>query len=660
MPTRHIALAPESGMNPSDLARVSAALQRQITRDLAPIWHVSATVDPFPSLEDVPAGYWPVIVTFRPLGSEAGIHVDQNGQPYALIEMSPSWSLTASHVSIEMIIDPFGSRSFPGISPRSDQGDVDFRGGVCDPCEHPDHAYLINDVLVSDFCTPAFWEPTSREQRSFTGAIQEAHQVLPGGHMCWYDPASNTWWLRQRRMTDGAVTDIEVGVADPERGTVREFICQHSLHLQSTKMTMEAFEARVGTTRQRALRASQSRAYWLRSAIDRSRVVHPLEVEAEVRAELQAARAARKSLDRHREDGASNGRPPRDMQPRAPTPGASSPRRRDRADGDEGAFTVDDSALEQSVLEQSALEQEISQAFARAREARAAAAAATRTSGASVMDRAPSRDAMTPPPPPVSESQPPPSYGSGRGRTLPPPLPGSLPPPTPPPSRVAPRSEPAARADDRRTLPHGSIGGGGSVGEGSIGATTGSIRPTSWSGQSALPAVASTRNIWPVTVGVVAVALIAASAFVLRRGDGVTAAAGSGPASAPAAAVPVIAIAPALSPIPVVDPAAAGSNPAVAPSPSPTAAASPIATSAAGVVQVPVVAVAAKPRAPAALPSPGVPTRAPAGAGPAVRSWPAANAPPVLPSVPSAEPASSPKSTGVAVSDTADEFGGRQ
>jgi hypothetical protein len=78
------------------------------------------------------------------------------------------------------------------------------------------------------------------------------------------------------------------------------------------------------------------------------------------------------------------------------------------------------------------------------------------------------------------------------------------------------------------------------------------------------------------------------------------------------------------------------------------------------VVQVPVVAVAAKPRAPAALPSPGVPTRAPAGAGPAVRSWPAANAPPVLPSVPSAEPASSPKSTGVAVSDTADEFGGRQ
>jgi hypothetical protein len=299
MPTRHIALVPESGMSLSDLARVSAALQKQITRDVAPTWRVSATIDPFPSLEDVPAGYWPVIITFRPIGSDAGIHIDKNGQPYALIEMSPSWSLTASHVSIEMITDPFGSRSFPGISPRDDQGDVEFRGGVCDPCEHPDSGYLINDVLVSDFCTPAFWEPSSKEQRSFTGAIQAALQVLPGGHLCWYAPTTNTWWLR--RLSDGVLTDIEVGVADPARGTVREFICQHSLHLQSTKMTLEAFDARVGPARQRALRASQSRAYWLRASIDQPRGTRSLELEAEVRAELQAARAARQTLEQHRD-----------------------------------------------------------------------------------------------------------------------------------------------------------------------------------------------------------------------------------------------------------------------------------------------------------------------------------------------------------------------
>jgi hypothetical protein len=287
MPTRHIALVPESGMNPSDLARVSAGLQKQVTRDLAPIWDVSATVDPFPSLEDIPAGYWPLVLTFRNLGGDGGIHIDSNGQPYALVEMSPSWSLTASHVCLEMLTDPFGGRTFPGLSPRSDQGDVEFMGGVCDACEHPDNAYLVNDVLVSDFCTPAFWEhsPSSTERRSFTGAVESSLQVLPGGHLSWYDPATNSWWLR--RHADGALSDIKVGVADPRRGTVREFVSGHVPHLESTKMTLEAFEARTGVPRQRALRASQSRAYWLRASVEN------LQHDDAVRAVLGGARSPR-------------------------------------------------------------------------------------------------------------------------------------------------------------------------------------------------------------------------------------------------------------------------------------------------------------------------------------------------------------------------------
>ena len=105
MPTRHIALVPEFGLNPSELARVSAALQKQVTRDLAPVWEVSATVDSFPSLEDVPAGYWPIVVTFRALASEAGFHIDRNGHPYALVEMCPSWSVTASRICLEAVTD---------------------------------------------------------------------------------------------------------------------------------------------------------------------------------------------------------------------------------------------------------------------------------------------------------------------------------------------------------------------------------------------------------------------------------------------------------------------------------------------------------------------------------------------------------------------------
>lgn len=46
----------------SQLTRVAAALQKQATRDFGPLWQVEATVDAFDSLDDVPLGYWPLIV----------------------------------------------------------------------------------------------------------------------------------------------------------------------------------------------------------------------------------------------------------------------------------------------------------------------------------------------------------------------------------------------------------------------------------------------------------------------------------------------------------------------------------------------------------------------------------------------------------------------
>ena len=60
---RQVALVSETGeVGFSDLARASAALQKQATRDFGPVWDVEATVDPFGQLEDVPLGYWPVIL----------------------------------------------------------------------------------------------------------------------------------------------------------------------------------------------------------------------------------------------------------------------------------------------------------------------------------------------------------------------------------------------------------------------------------------------------------------------------------------------------------------------------------------------------------------------------------------------------------------------
>ncbi len=100
MLTAYVALVPEyPGFDTSLLLRVAAAIQKQVARDVAPAWEVNATVAAFASLEDVPVGYWPVVVTMRDLGGQDGTHLDADGSPYALVEAPDGGRLTASHVS---------------------------------------------------------------------------------------------------------------------------------------------------------------------------------------------------------------------------------------------------------------------------------------------------------------------------------------------------------------------------------------------------------------------------------------------------------------------------------------------------------------------------------------------------------------------------------
>jgi hypothetical protein len=198
MLNQNLALVSEvNGHDPSDVSRVAAALQRQATRDFGPVWDVTATVDAFPRLEDVPIGYWPMIVrTDIGQPGAAGVHLDKDGQPFALIEMSDSWSLTASHEMLEMLADPFGNRLVPGKSIKRNQGRVEYLLEVCDPSEAAEFGYTVNDILVSDFLTPRFYDPAKviATRYSFTGAITKPRTILRGGYISWHEPVSDHWW----------------------------------------------------------------------------------------------------------------------------------------------------------------------------------------------------------------------------------------------------------------------------------------------------------------------------------------------------------------------------------------------------------------------------------------------------------------------------------
>lgn len=271
---RQIALVSESkATNPSDLAAVSAALQRQASRDLVQFWNIKATVDAFPRLEDVPVGYWPVIIMddIHTAGA-SGVHEDENGQPFALVTASHDrdvWSLTCSHEMIEMLVDPFGKRLIACDSPKSDQGRVQILVEACDPSEAARFAYTVNGILVSDFYSLRFFDPTvaSGVRYSFTGALTEPRQVLRGGYLSWVDPITSSWW--QEIWFDGDQPSFrELGKLNARNGSFRSQIDRITAS-ETQRAHAGGLRAAVGAglTERRTASAGEVRASQLRQQI---------------------------------------------------------------------------------------------------------------------------------------------------------------------------------------------------------------------------------------------------------------------------------------------------------------------------------------------------------------------------------------------------------
>ncbi len=201
--TEHVALVSLSkSVSYAAVARASAAIQNQVTRDFGPIWGVEATVDAFEHLKDVPIGYWIVTVIDHDdklPPSAGGVHLDKQGQPFALVRSGDGWEMTASHVVLEMLADPFGNRLVAGESPAEGQGRVEFLVEVSDPSEAPEYGYAVNGIMLSDFYTPHFFDATTSPgvRYSFSGKIEEPRKVLPGGYLSWRDPVSDEWFQWQ-------------------------------------------------------------------------------------------------------------------------------------------------------------------------------------------------------------------------------------------------------------------------------------------------------------------------------------------------------------------------------------------------------------------------------------------------------------------------------
>ena len=144
-----------------------------------------------------------------------------HNQPLAIVQSGPTWSLTASHEVLELLVDPSGNRlvAAPAIAIvendiQDTDGKVEYLVEVGDPVEGDANAYLIDGVLVSDFITPHYYDPagSAGARYSFSGKVTRPRQVLADGYLSWYDPATNT--IKQVRHF-GAPVIVTLGTGKP-------------------------------------------------------------------------------------------------------------------------------------------------------------------------------------------------------------------------------------------------------------------------------------------------------------------------------------------------------------------------------------------------------------------------------------------------------------
>jgi hypothetical protein len=240
-----------------ELACVAAALQTQVARDFASTWAVSAIIAAV-SFEAIPAGYCPVIVLDGlDIEGAPGPHVTRStDSPYILVPYGPSWSLTASHMVLQMLVNPTGSARRPGPSGLPGQGTVEYLADICAPCQDIGSAYAIDGIVVSDFCLPVFFGGAAVQGggHSFTGAVREAFRPAANGQVTWF---ADDGLLYQTRADTAGRLSLHGGFSSANRGrmTMHELIdalTPERLHrLSNARFTPALLEAQQNARRVR-------------------------------------------------------------------------------------------------------------------------------------------------------------------------------------------------------------------------------------------------------------------------------------------------------------------------------------------------------------------------------------------------------------------------
>jgi hypothetical protein len=204
MPLPDIAITNASTcLTEAQVEAVLPALQKQASIDFRAYWQQDCTLSFLPNGQALTGGWWQIVIVDNPDQAGAlGYHeMTSQGTPlgkvFAKLDMQSgsSWTVTLSHELLEMLADPWINWCAMGSDSRI------YALEVCDAVEADDLGYKIDGVLVSDFITPAWYEPTCADRLDFRKHVSKELELVRGGYMSVFDPTSG--WTQINARGDG-------------------------------------------------------------------------------------------------------------------------------------------------------------------------------------------------------------------------------------------------------------------------------------------------------------------------------------------------------------------------------------------------------------------------------------------------------------------------
>jgi hypothetical protein len=241
---------------------VVPALQKQVSEHFAPAWGVDAKLSFVPQNTNPPSGsWWLVMLDDSDQAGALGYHdLTSEGLPMGKVfagtdlKYGSQWTITASHELLEMLADPNINLTV-FIQKDNNSGRL-YAYEVCDACEDDSLGYKINNILVSDFVYPSWFEdfrtPNST-QFDYESHLSKPLELAAGGYIGIFDATSGNGWTQlTAQHTPQVRVRGDVGTRRERRRAVRGLWMKSLDHPQVTRNSKQYRERLSMTARSTA------------------------------------------------------------------------------------------------------------------------------------------------------------------------------------------------------------------------------------------------------------------------------------------------------------------------------------------------------------------------------------------------------------------------